>query len=285
MNISKLQIDPQCLGERMFHMHLFFYSGSPVRFSTLKKRFPLAHIEKAYGSVQENRDYISKKGKWTDTRKAETSVEGSFEEAGHIPSEKEERFPAMSVLLDKVDEGAAIRNIIEELPSLALKVKDIEVLQDKYYGEQFLGRKRNIYVTYIWGVNEADKLYSIYKEHGFLNVCRVTNYREKKGISFDTYRGHSVLVFDNFRGQIPLQEMLTYLDCYPLTLPARYGDRIACYMDVYIVSDLSPDKQYSGISSKKARGRFLKKLDRIVEYKEDGTINELVLREREVKNE
>ena len=37
------------------HTHIFLYAPSPVRFSTLKNRFPTAHIEKAYGSANENR--------------------------------------------------------------------------------------------------------------------------------------------------------------------------------------------------------------------------------------
>ena len=32
-----------------YHTHVFFYAPSPSRFSTVKKRFPIAHIEKAYG--------------------------------------------------------------------------------------------------------------------------------------------------------------------------------------------------------------------------------------------
>lgn len=44
------------------HTHIFIYSKSPIRFSTLKKRFPIAHIDKANGSVIENRDYLRKDG-------------------------------------------------------------------------------------------------------------------------------------------------------------------------------------------------------------------------------
>lgn len=40
-----------------YHTHVFFYAPSPVRFGTIKGRFSTAHIEKAYGSVQVNRDY------------------------------------------------------------------------------------------------------------------------------------------------------------------------------------------------------------------------------------
>lgn len=45
-----------------FHTHIFFCTRSPVRFSTIKKRFPTAHIERAYGTPRENKEYISKTG-------------------------------------------------------------------------------------------------------------------------------------------------------------------------------------------------------------------------------
>ena len=35
-----------------FHTHIFIYSHSPIRFSTLKNRFPIAHIEKAIGNAK-----------------------------------------------------------------------------------------------------------------------------------------------------------------------------------------------------------------------------------------
>ena len=41
-----------------FHTHVFIYSESPIRFTTIKNRFSTAHIEKAYGTVRENREYI-----------------------------------------------------------------------------------------------------------------------------------------------------------------------------------------------------------------------------------
>ena len=39
-----------------FHTHIFIYAKSPIRFTTLKNRFPTAHIEKAFGSAKDNRD-------------------------------------------------------------------------------------------------------------------------------------------------------------------------------------------------------------------------------------
>ena len=59
-----------------YHIHIFLYSTSPIRFSTIKNRFPTAHIEPAKGSCLQNREYVRKDGKWEGTDKADTSVEG-----------------------------------------------------------------------------------------------------------------------------------------------------------------------------------------------------------------
>lgn len=78
-----------------YHTHAFLLGYSPIRFSTVKRRFPTAHIEAAHGSAKENRDYVRKEGKWGETAKAETSVAGTFFEFGELPTEAEETAPKM----------------------------------------------------------------------------------------------------------------------------------------------------------------------------------------------
>ena len=86
MIIEKLHLfHPRCfcladeIGENgAYHTHIYLFSHSPIRFSTIKNRFPSAHIEKSMKGSVANRDYITKSGKWADTKKAETSVEGTF---------------------------------------------------------------------------------------------------------------------------------------------------------------------------------------------------------------
>lgn len=107
----------------IYHTHIFLYSSSPIRFNTVKKRFSTAHIEKALGTAQENKDYIQKSGKWEETEKAETSVEGTFYEFGVMPSESEERALKMHKLLQKVKDGMTTTEIIEEPPILRVQVK------------------------------------------------------------------------------------------------------------------------------------------------------------------
>ncbi len=61
------------------HTHIFFCLKSPAMFSTVKNRFPDAHIEAARGSISENRDYVAKTGKWENDPKSDTRVDGTFE--------------------------------------------------------------------------------------------------------------------------------------------------------------------------------------------------------------
>lgn len=75
-----------CMGDEIgmetntYHTHLFLSAKHPIRFTTLKNKFPMAHIECANGSSQENKNYILKCGKWEDTSKVETRVDGTFED-------------------------------------------------------------------------------------------------------------------------------------------------------------------------------------------------------------
>lgn len=44
------------------------------------------------------------------------------------------------------------------------------------------------------------------------NICRVTNYRTGKSISFDGYAGQDVLMFEEFHLQMPIGNILNYRD-------------------------------------------------------------------------
>ena len=116
------------------HTHIFLLSDSPIRFSTIKNRLPVAHIERAYGSAQDNRDYVRKGGKWADSDKAETVVAGTFQEWGDMPSEKAEKAPLMVQIMEDIKDGKTTAQIIEDNPALAFRVQQINTL-----GVLFLG--------------------------------------------------------------------------------------------------------------------------------------------------
>ena len=257
-----------------YHTHIFLFSNSPIRFSTLKTRFPIAHIEKAYGSAQENRDYIRKDGKWKDTEKSETVVPDTFFEWGHIPDIREEKAPKLFQLIQDVQAGISTTDILHNTPDFAFRVRDIDILRQALLAERFSSENRDIEVSYLYGKSGVGKTRSIYARYEARNICRVTNYRIGKGISFDNYTCQDVLVFEEFYSQVPIADMLNYLDIYPLYLPARYTDRVACYHHVYITSNAPLEYQYSDIQESRPAtwAAFLRRIHNVCEFLEDGTI-------------
>lgn len=265
-----------------YHTHVFLYSLSPIRFSTIKNRFPTAHIEKAYGSAKENRDYITKSGKWAQGEKAETSVTGSFLEFGRLPAEKEEKAPQLYRLLENLREGKTTTEIIDETPNFAFRVRDIDTLRQTLLAERYAAENRVLQVSYIYGATGTGKTRGIYQKHNPHDIYRVTNYRAGRGISFDGYAGQDVIVFEEFHSQIPIEDMLNFLDVYPLSLPARYSDKVACYTNVYLTSNLPLQRQYREAQWNRPETwrAFLRRIHRLIHYKADGTIEETILTEK-----
>ena len=256
-----------------YHTHIFLLAPSPIRFSTIKNRFPTAHIEKAYGSAKANRAYILKEGHWADTDKAETSVSGTFEEWGDLPAEKEEEAPEMFKLIQDLRAGKSVMEIIEDNPKLAFRIREIETLRQAILEEKYSAENRALEVTYLYGASGTGKTRGIFEKHDRKSICRITDYGSRNGVRFDAYHCQDVLVLEEFHSQIPISAMLNYLDIYPLTLPARYTDRIACYTKVYITSNIPIEEQYRDIQRYQMETwrAFLRRVQNVIEYLPDGS--------------
>lgn len=256
-----------------FHTHIFFCTRSPVRFSTIKKRFPTAHIERAYGTPRENKEYISKTGVWADTDKVETSVPGTFAEWGELPADSEDKAPEMFQLMQELRSSKSTMEVLEEHPNLAFRIRDIELLRQTILAEKYSAENRKLEVTYLYGASGVGKTWGIFEQHDPWEICRITNYRGARGISFDGYNGQDVLVFEEFNSQVPIEDMLNYLDIYPLHLPARYNDRVACYTKVYLTSNLPLEKQYRAEQWDRPETwrAFLRRIHNVIEYLPDGS--------------
>ena len=148
-----------------YHIHIFLYSTSPMRFYTVKKRFPTAHIEKANGTCHENRDYIRKEGKWADTAKAETRVGGTFLEFGTLPNESEEKSPKMAQLIQYIKDGLTNLEIIEIDPSYGFKTREIDLLRQQLLEEKYTRENQDVIVHYIYGDSGTGKTRSIFDKH------------------------------------------------------------------------------------------------------------------------
>lgn len=223
-----------------FHTHIYFYLDSASRFSTVKNRFPEAHIEMANGTSLENRDYVFKQGKWLDDKKKETNIEDSHEEYGECPLERPGKRSDLTNLYEMIREGKSNFEIIEENPKYMLHLDRIERTRQTILESEFKNTFRKMRVEYVCGVTGAGKTRGVMEKYGYDKVFRVTDYSHP----WDGYRGQDVVVFEEFKSSLRIQDMLNYLDGYPLELPSRYVNKIACYTKVFILSNVLLEDQY-----------------------------------------
>lgn len=267
--VATLQPDYYCYSEEIGingtpHVHIYVTKKSAWRFQTIKNKFPCAHIEKAYGSAKENRDYVAKEGKWAGTEKSETKIEGSFCEFGIMPTRKETS-DKTTKLLDLISEGYTDLQILKEYPELGGMIKLFPIFRELVIGEESK-KYRELNVTYLYGVSGTGKTRYIFDNYPMDEIYRITNY-PSNGIRFDGYTNQKILVFEEFSGKISIQEMLNYLDVYPIKLPARYTDHGACYTKVFITSNLSLEEQYPEIDhSGQTWKALLRRITNIVHF-------------------
>lgn len=274
--LRKMPLVYFCLSDEVgeqgtYHTHIYLFSRSPIRFSTLKNMFPCAHIQRAYGSSKQNQEYIRKGGKWEDSAKADTVVDGSFYEWGELPTENQEANPEMQKVIEMIKDNRSTKQIIEDMPKYAFRSKEIDILRQTVMSDEYKTKSRDVYVAYYFGKTGSGKSTKVFTENEPLDVCRITNY-PYTGVRFDAYTFQPVLVFEEFRSQIHISDMLSYLDRWPLLLPARYYDRTACFTKVYILSNLSLSEQYREIQKENPETflALLRRINEVIEFEYGG---------------
>ena len=249
------------------HTHLYLYSPNAIEFTTMQQRFHGAHIEDAKGSHRENRDYIRKDGKWRDDTKHETNLPDTFEESGELPPERSKREAVSTQVLDMIADGATNAEIVREFPSMMNRLQHLDATRQTLLEEAYRSEWRKLEVHYIWGKTGTGKTRHVMETYGYTNVFRVTNYAHP----FDGYKGQPVILFDEFRSSLPIADMLKYLEGYPLMLPCRYADKVACFTTVYLVSNIPLEKQYPNIQvdEPETYNAFLRRIHHVSELLAD----------------
>ena len=250
------------------HTHIYIQTRTPTRFNRIKKLFPEAHIEAAHGSPSENRDYIAKSGKWANDPKADTSIEGTFEEWGELPEEPGQGTRTdLSQLYEMITDGMSNAEIMAKNPDLSIHISRMDKIRQDILEAEYRDKWRDLDVTYIFGPTATGKTRGVMEKHSYSDVYRVTDYQHP----FDRYAQEPVLLFDEFRSSLMVGDMLDYLDGYPLALPARYANRQACYTTVYLVSNIDLSQQYKNVQENEPATwkAFLRRIHHVIEYHRD----------------
>lgn len=269
--LDSLQLKYWCMAdeiglqEQTPHTHIFFVvHTSAVRFSTVKGLFPTAHIDPANGSSAENRAYVQKSGKWADDPKADTAIPGTFEEWGELPTERQGERTDLAMLYQYIKDGLSNFEIMEQNADYLLNLEKIERARQAVREQQYRDTFRQLETVYIWGPTGTGKTRSVMEKYSYSGVYRVTDYSHP----FDSYAGEDVLLLDEYSSNFKIRDLLNYLDGYPLNLPCRYTNRVACYTKVYIISNLCLSRQYPEVQfdSPATFAALMRRIHKVVRY-------------------
>lgn len=254
--------------EGTYHTHLFIAGTGGIKFLTVKTKFSTAHIDFCRGTAQDNRDYVRKEGKYKGSTKEETNIPDTFEEFGTMPLERQGQRNDLIELYDMIKSGMTNFEILETNPECINYIEKIDRCRYIVKQEQYKNTFRNVKCTYIYGEAGSGKSRSVMDRFGYENVYRVTDYSHP----FDSYNGQDIVVFEEFRSSLKIQDMLNYLDGYPLELPCRYNNKVACFTKVYIISNISLTEQYYDIQRnyEETWKAFLRRLHEVQLFNRNG---------------
>lgn len=262
--------------EGTYHTHIYFVLRTPTLHTVVENRFPVVHRETVKGTSSQNRAYVLKDGEkyhkaadggytYTDSSgKTHNGINHSdtFEEWGELPHETQGKSKSAEMIYSLIKDGASNLEIIEAIPSSMMNIDKIDRTRSMLRDVNFAKSWRNLQVIYIFGPTGVGKTRSVMELYGYENCYRVTDYKHP----FDTYDGQDVLIFEEYRSQFKISDILNYLDGYPLLLPCRYFNRQACFTKVFIISNEPPEKQYVA-ESKYSQDAFFRRIHRIRQYK------------------
>ena len=203
-----------------YHTHVYAVFSAPVRFSTLKKRFPSAHIEKAISTHSSNIAYVEKSGKWAHSEKGLTTVPNTLEEYGTRPTDSNGSNALLCELYELIKDGKSNFEILEANADLIKYFDKFDRIRLTLNTEKYKKCWRDLEVTYIFGKTGAGKSRFVMETYGYENVFRVTDYTH----AWDTYEGQDIVVLEEYASSFQIQKLLNYLDGYPLKL--KQGIRI-----------------------------------------------------------
>jgi hypothetical protein len=235
------------------HYQGYIHFSQRVRWGTLRKIFIEKDLHRLnfsnrikYSTPQNASDYCKKV--YDKESGKQTKLTPDIYTFGDLPEYKNEQGKRNDLIefFEKVKSGATDRELLEsDITKFALYKKNIDIVRVEQQRDKFANNIRDVEVNYIYGETGLGKTKFIFDKHGFENVYIIDDYKNP----FDTYQGQDVIVFDEFRSNFDISRMLRWLDIYPLTLPARFNNKQACYTKVYLTSNISLINQYVEIQN------------------------------------
>jgi predicted ATPase len=201
------------------HLQVYIYFKNAISFSSMKKKYPTAHIEITKGTPQQAADYCKK--------------DGQFQENGQLPQSGKRT--DLDEVRQLIKDGKGMKEIVN-ITSSYQSVKMAE--QILKYNEPT--RKWKPKVLWFHGSTGTGKTKQAYEDLGEdCYTCLST------GRWFDGYDAHENVLIDDMRKDfLKFHELLRLLDRYAMRIETKGGTRQFLAKNIIITSAYHPSILY-----------------------------------------
>jgi RNA helicase len=145
--------------------------------------------------------------------------------------------------------GGSFDDVAQEFPGEALRMANGICQQIVNHRKSIVPPMREVKVFVRWGQTGTGKTYGVFQKEGMSRVYK----KPLKEAWWDGYddRRHRVVLIDEFTNnndKINIDDMLQWLDNYPIWLQQRYAGTYGTYDTLYITSNLPPSRWFPKIS-------------------------------------
>lgn len=203
------------------HYQGYLETETKSSLSTMKKFLKRAHWEKARGTPIEASEYCKK--------------DGNFQEEGSLSPGQGSRTDLQEIK-KKIEDGATEFDLADQhFEKWVVYRRSFQryttLLQER--------RSWNTVVHVFWGKTGTGKTRFCMDQVMDSSFWSPGDYKW-----FDGYVGQNIVIFDDYRGEYPLQLLLKLCDRYPMSVPVKGGFTEWSPKKIYITSNIHPNEWY-----------------------------------------
>lgn len=204
------------------HLQGYTEMNASKKFDTVQNKLYGAHIEHRRGTAVQAADYCKKDGKFVEW--GEISNQGARND--------------LSVAVAMIKEGKRMREVAEQESTTFVKFhKGLKALKS----ELVIPRNEVPVVTVLYGTTGKGKSK---KARELMGSEQYYVWHPQCKEWFDGYEGEKYVIFEEFRGQLPLGMLLSLLDRYDCKVQQKGGMIEFAATNIVITSPLHPNHWY-----------------------------------------